>query len=97
MRRPPDQRRLRARVYGRVQGVGYRQFVHRAAMCLGLAGYVRNEDCDGSVEVLAEGPLDQLGTLVKRLNSGPLMSRVEFVETRWESFSGAFTEFQIRQ
>ena len=61
MSRPFDQRRLCARVYGRVQGVGYRQYVAHAAARLGLVGYVRNEESDGSVEVLAEGPPPLLG------------------------------------
>ena len=97
MSKPSDRQQLRARVYGRVQGVGYRQFAQRAAVSLGLVGYVRNDGSDGSVEVLAEGPTDALQTLLKQLCTGPLMSRVESVDTRWEPFSGAFAEFQIRQ
>lgn len=96
MGNPPDRQRLRACVFGRVQGVGYRQFAQRAAMDLGLVGYVRNEASDGSVEVLAEGPVEVLQVFLNRLNSGPLMSRVEFVDTRWEPKSEAFAEFQIR-
>ena len=91
-----ERQRLRARVHGYVQGVGYRQFVARAARRLMLVGYVRNED-DGSVEVLAEGPRGALETLVRRLESGPLLSRVALVESTWESFTGAFSEFRIRQ
>ena len=97
MSKPSDRQQLRARVYGRVQGVGYRQFAQRAAVSLGLVGYVRNVDFDGSVEVLAEGPTDALRVFLKRLGDGPLMSRVESVDTRWEPLSGAFAEFQIRQ
>ena len=95
--KPSDRQRLRVRVYGRVQGVGYRQFAQRTAAGLGLVGYVRNEGSDGSVEVLAEGPTDVLQTFLNRLSTGPLMSRVESVDTRWEPHSGAFAEFQIRQ
>lgn len=96
MSNPSDRKRLRARVYGRVQGVGYRQFAQSTAVGLGLVGYVRNEASDGSVEILAEGPVDVLQTFLRRLHSGPLMSRVEFVDTRWEPKSEAFSEFQIR-
>jgi len=95
--KPSDRQRLRARVYGRVQGVGYRQFAQHAAVDLGLVGFVHNDDFDGSVEVLAEGPTDALRTFLKRLSDGPLMSRVESVDTRWEPISGVFAEFQIRQ
>ena len=34
--------RLTARVYGEVQGVGYRYFARRTALALGLRGYARN-------------------------------------------------------
>ncbi len=46
--------RLHAEVFGEVQGVGFRAFVLRRAMGLGLTGWVRNR-FDGSVELIAEG------------------------------------------
>ena len=66
--RPPDRRscsaeapaaRLDATVRGRVQGVGFRYFVLREAMDLGLEGWVANTR-DGSVRCVAEGPRDRL-------------------------------------
>lgn len=97
----PDQRlarrRLCARVHGRVHGVGFRQFVADTALRLGLVGFVRNDDSDRSVEVLAEGPADALTTLLQRLKDGPLLSRVERVDSSLESSSGTYAEFQIRQ
>lgn len=53
---------VRIRVTGYVQGVGFRAFVRRHAMRLGLRGYARNMP-DGSVEVVAQGDdyaIDQL-------------------------------------
>lgn len=43
---------------GRVQGVGFRPFVHRLAHAHGIAGWVRN--ADGRVEIHAEGEPDRL-------------------------------------
>jgi acylphosphatase len=65
-------------VSGRVQGVGYRQFVHGAAERIGVGGYVRNL-ADGRVEVYAIGKDAQLRTLLEELRRGPRHAIVEEV------------------
>jgi acylphosphatase len=66
-------------VHGRVQGVGYRYFVERAATELALTGYTRNLD-DGRVEVYAAGPPAKLAELNQRLWKGPRLADVRGVE-----------------
>jgi acylphosphatase len=63
-------------VQGRVQGVGFRWFVHREASELRLAGWVRNTE-DGDVEVVASGTPEDLADLRASLNRGPRGSRVD--------------------
>jgi acylphosphatase len=65
-------------VKGRVQGVGFRWFVHREAEPLGLKGWVRNTE-DGHVEVVAAGEPEELETLAQALRRGSLGSRVDAV------------------
>lgn len=65
-------------IRGRVQGVGFRWFVHREASELGLRGWVRNTD-DGAVEVLASGPAEDLDELRAELKKGSRGSRVDKV------------------
>jgi len=65
-------------VKGRVQGVGFRWFVHREAAALDLRGWVRNTE-DGHVEVVAAGPADALGELAAALRKGSRGSRVDSV------------------
>jgi len=79
--------RRRYRVFGRVQGVGFRAFVWREAQRLDVTGWVRNR-FDGSVEVLADGTSGEHDRLVGILETGPRMSRVDRVESLEES-SGA--------
>jgi acylphosphatase len=63
-------------VQGRVQGVGFRWFVHREASELELRGWVRNTE-DGDVEVVAAGHEADLAELRSSLRRGPRGSRVD--------------------
>ena len=69
---------FRFEVFGRVQGVGFRYFVHAEATGIGVMGWVRNR-ADGSVEVWAEGSEAQLDRLRLALARGPRISRVDRV------------------
>jgi len=75
--------RRRYRVFGDVQGVGFRAFAWREGRRFDLAGWVRNR-FDGSVEVLAEGSPRQHDQLAVALAAGPRMSRVDRVEQHAE-------------
>ena len=72
-------------VEGRVQGVGFRFFVERAAAELGLKGYVRN-CADGRVEVYAAGKEEALAQLRERLEAGPRAGRVERLQEQAAPF-----------
>lgn len=93
--KPSDYQRLHARVYGRVQGVGFRYYVLNAATRLGLVGWARNRR-DDSVEVVAEGEIDALKNLVQSLQRGSSSSQVREVITNLQEASGEFGSFFIR-
>ena len=65
-------------IKGRVQGVGFRWFVHREASELDLRGWVRNTE-DGDVEVVATGSPEDLAELRDSLHQGPRGARVDRV------------------
>jgi acylphosphatase len=57
-------------VDGAVQGVGYREFTRRAALRLGVTGWVRNRS-DGAVEALICGPSTAVEALIAEMRKGP--------------------------
>jgi len=87
---------VRAVVAGRVQGVGFRDYVEWRARSLSLTGYVRNRDDHRSLEVVAEGPRESLEQLLRHLHSGPRMARVDRVDVEWLTPSGDFLDFRTR-
>ena len=68
-------------VKGRVQGVGFRWFVHQEAAALALHGWVRNTE-EGHVEVVAAGNAEELQELRAIIGRGSRGSRVDSVEER---------------
>ena len=81
-------------ISGRVQGVGFRWFVHDAATREGVAGWVTNL-LDGRVEAFVEGDEDAVTRVERALRSGPPGARVERVTVVDEEASGAFKSFSI--
>jgi len=90
------QERLSARITGRVQGVGFRNFTRTRARRLGVTGWVRNER-DGSVRLEAEGLREALDQLAEAVRQGPRMARVEEVEVDWADATDEFDTFQVRR
>lgn len=81
---------------GRVQGVGFRYFVHQKAKELGITGWVKNTP-DGRVEIEASGNDDsQLSTFIDWMKIGPARA---IIRTFYESEitnPRNFTDFIIR-
>ena len=83
------------KVYGIVQGVGFRWFVADETRSLNINGWVRN--CyDGTVEGVLQGGKDAIEQAVNKIKLGPSMSRVDDVEVRWEIVKNIFNSFEIR-
>lgn len=90
-----ERRSLSLRAWGMVQGVGFRDFVWRHALRLGLQGYVRNEADGRSVEVYAEGPPPALAELQRLASHGPDAARVTRVDCAWGPAAGGRSTFAI--
>lgn len=74
-------KRIRIKVAGIVQGVGFRNFAKRNAQILGLTGFTKNID-DGSVliEVQSSNPIS-LTQFVSIMEKGPSHSEVRHMNT----------------
>jgi acylphosphatase len=70
---------LRLLVSGRVQGVGYRDFVRGEAEAHSLTGWVRNRR-DGAVEAVVRGSRESVDELIAACWRGPPTSRVADVQ-----------------
>jgi len=86
--------RLKIALRGAVQGVGFRPFVHRLAVELGLAGWVNNSSQGVFIEV--EGPRPSLEQFLARLPSEkPPRSSIQSLESWWLDAAGC-AGFEIR-
>ena len=82
------------RVYGRVQGVGFRYSVQTMARSLGLKGWVGNQP-DGTVLTVIQGKAEDCHTFIQWCRTGPGYSWVEHLEIS-EKTPGPLQSFQIR-
>ena len=71
--------RVRVIVDGRVQGVFFRDSTRRAALALGVSGWVRNLS-DGRVEAVFEGEPEAVANAVAWTRQGPDRALVTDVE-----------------
>jgi acylphosphatase len=86
--------RKRVVVHGAVQGVFFRDTVHRLAQQHRVAGWVRNNP-DGTVEAVFEGDEDAVARLIAFAREGPRGALVESVEVFDEEPEG-LNSFAIR-
>ena len=64
------------RVFGRVQGVFFRQWTVNQARAAGVTGWVRN--CpDGTVEAHVAGEEEAVARMIAAMHDGPSQARVE--------------------
>ncbi|KKS64612.1 acylphosphatase [Candidatus Daviesbacteria bacterium RIFCSPLOWO2_01_FULL_43_38] len=70
---------INIKIYGNVQGVGFRQAIKAKADSLNITGYTRNIP-NGSVYVESEGEEGNLNKLVEWCNDGPETAEVDSVK-----------------
>ena len=75
-------------VHGYVQGVGFRYSCQAEAMRLGVTGWARNNDFEGTVSGHFEGPSEAVEALVDWCRQGPRYAQVTRVDVSPASAKG---------
>lgn len=88
-------RRVKIKVFGKVQGVFFRYSVKELADRLGVKGFAKN-NLDGSVEILAEGNDTAVSQIIEFCRQGPETARIDNVEVKEEKFIGNDDKFEIK-
>ena len=95
------------KIYGKVQGVFFRDFSRRKAKELNLSGWVKNEP-DGTVQIIAEGEEKGLKELFEWCKNatpasdhreggqGPNHAKVDKVDVEWFNPTDQFNDFLIK-
>ena len=79
---------------GQVQGVGFRYTVCRLAGRFDVKGFVRNLS-DGRVQIVAEGPIDELDRFVKAVQVR-MSTYIRDYELELQATTGEFPDFSLR-
>ena len=81
-------------VSGRVQGIGFRDWMRRTARSQGVRGWVRNRE-DGRVESVATADTAVLEIFEAALHRGSALSRIESIDSS-DLEETPFPDFEVR-
>ena len=85
---------LHISIYGRVQAVGFRNWIKKGAEKKGLFGWVRNTS-DGSVEAFIQGEDETVNDILALCWEGPDLADVEDVLTQDSNVDESIDSFDI--
>ena len=85
---------LHISIYGRVQAVGFRNWMKKSAEKKGVLGWVRNAS-DGSVEVFIQGEDETVNDLLALCWEGPDLAYVEDVLAQDSKVDESILSFDI--
>lgn len=88
-------KRLTLKVYGLVQGIGYRYMSRNEAKKRGFSGYVQNS-ADGTVELVVEGEEEKLKDFINWCYNGIGSAQVHKIEQNWSEATSNFSNFVIK-
>lgn len=87
-------KRIDLKIYGRVQGVFYRDSARRQANKFNITGFAKNES-DGVVFIAAEGKEESLKKFIEWCYNGSILAKVIKIDVEWKQATGEFKNFDI--
>lgn len=81
-------------IFGKVQGVFFRNFIKEQADILEIKGFIRNIP-DGNVEIIAQGDEIVLKELIKQAKIGPDFAKIDKINVSHETSNTIFKDFKI--
>ena len=87
-------KRYEIMIKGKVQGIGYRNFVRLKASRLNIKGFVKNIGSD-SVEIVAEGNEIELNKFKQEVHRGPINAHIKEFNLKEKKTTGEFSSFEI--
>ena len=88
------EKNLKMKIYGDVQGVGFRDAAYLVARKLYVSGFIMNEP-DDSIYIEAEGERAALEEFLAWCRTGPVTAKITNVDVAWSEARGKFTGFRI--
>ncbi len=88
-------KQINLKIYGKVQGVFFRDSSRAEAIGLNLSGWAKNE-IDETVEIVAEGEDKDLIKFIEWCKYGPDHAEVEKVNIKWTEPTGELDCFTVR-
>ena len=82
-------------ITGLVQGVSFRYYAKKAAVKLGITGWICNRS-DGNLEIVAESNEDVLKEFLDWCSKGPEYANVKEVKAEWKEGKNEFNSFSVR-
>lgn len=82
------------KVYGDVQGVGFRWKAREMARSMNLTGYSKNLP-DGTLEIIAQGDKKTLEKYLEWVEIGPSLARVDKIDSEFRTPQKKYADFKI--
>ena len=88
-------KKVKIKMFGRVQGVWFRESAKKKAHELEINGWIRNEP-DGTVYAEVEGEDEKIEKFIEWCQEGPELSKVEKVEIEEVGNLKGYKDFEVR-